>query len=65
MLRLVRPSACGGSSDLSFVEPFSRKRKHECSSLTELGEGKNSDHASSRSTLSICSTADHVHFVSR
>ncbi|KAI3364122.1 hypothetical protein L3Q82_010799, partial [Scortum barcoo] len=39
MLRLVRPSACdGGSSDLSFTESFSRKRKANSSCLMELGE---------------------------
>ncbi|XP_069017651.1 centromere-associated protein E-like isoform X3 [Embiotoca jacksoni] len=37
MLRLAHPSACDdGSSDVSFAEPFSRKRKADC--LTELGE---------------------------
>lgn len=41
MLRLVRPSACGGGpSDLSFAEPFSRKRKADRSSLLDLGEGR-------------------------
>lgn len=40
MLRLARPSICGGSSDLSFAESFSRKRKADCSCLMELGEGK-------------------------
>ncbi|TMS12229.1 DNA repair protein RAD51-like protein B [Larimichthys crocea] len=38
MLRLARPSICGGSSDLSFAESFSRKRKADCSCLMELGE---------------------------
>ncbi|XP_069561967.1 centromere-associated protein E isoform X5 [Brachyistius frenatus] len=37
MLRLAHPSACDdGSSDVSFAEPFSRKRKADY--LTELGE---------------------------
>lgn len=40
MLRLARPSACGGSSDLSFAEPIAQKRKADCSCLMELGEGK-------------------------
>ncbi|KAK2814195.1 hypothetical protein Q5P01_000709 [Channa striata] len=35
----IRPSACGGgSSDLSFAESFTRKRKAHQSCLTELGE---------------------------
>ncbi|XP_039980620.1 centromere-associated protein E isoform X2 [Xiphias gladius] len=39
MLRLARPSACdGGSSDLSFADPFTRKRKADRSCLMELGE---------------------------
>nr|XP_046266273.1 centromere-associated protein E isoform X3 [Scatophagus argus] len=39
MLRLARPSACGGgSSDLSFAEPLTRKRKADRSCLMELGE---------------------------
>ncbi|XP_032399570.1 centromere-associated protein E [Etheostoma spectabile] len=39
MIRLGRPSACdGGSSDLSFVESFNRKRKADRSCLTEIGE---------------------------
>lgn len=42
MLRLVRPSGCdGGPSDLSFAEPFTRKRKADRSSLLDLGEGEN------------------------
>lgn len=40
MLRLARPSACDGSSDLSFADPFIRKRKADRSCLMELGEGK-------------------------
>lgn len=41
MLRLARPSACGDeSSDLSFAESFTRKRKADRSCLMELGEGK-------------------------
>lgn len=36
MLRLAR----GGTCDLSFAEPFSRKRKADRSCLMELGEGK-------------------------
>lgn len=40
MLRLARPSLCGGdSSDLSFAESFTRKRKADRSCLMELGEG--------------------------
>lgn len=42
MLRLAQPSACGGSVDLSFAEPFSKKWKQDRSCLTELGEGKHS-----------------------
>lgn len=42
MLRLAQPSACGGSGDLSFAEPFSKKWKPDRSCLTELGEGKHS-----------------------
>ncbi|GLD65996.1 centromere-associated protein E, partial [Lates japonicus] len=38
MLRLARPSACDGSSDLSFADPFIRKRKADRSCLMELGE---------------------------
>ncbi|XP_049914411.1 centromere-associated protein E isoform X8 [Epinephelus moara] len=39
MLRLARPSACdGGSSDLSFADPFTRKRKASNVSLMELVE---------------------------
>ncbi|XP_026197347.1 centromere-associated protein E isoform X2 [Anabas testudineus] len=39
MLRLARPSLCGGdSSDLSFAESFTRKRKADRSCLMELGE---------------------------
>ncbi|XP_040921131.1 centromere-associated protein E isoform X3 [Toxotes jaculatrix] len=39
MLRLARPSACdGGSSDLSFAESFTRKRKADRSCLMELCE---------------------------
>ncbi|XP_047184405.1 centromere-associated protein E isoform X2 [Scophthalmus maximus] len=38
LLRLAHPSACGaGSSDLSFAET-SRKRKADCSCLTELAD---------------------------
>lgn len=41
MLRLARPSAGGdASSDLSFAESFTRKRKADRSCLMELGEGK-------------------------
>lgn len=39
MLRLARPSTCGGSSDHSFAEPIARKRKADSSCLMELGEG--------------------------
>ncbi|KAM9339637.1 LOW QUALITY PROTEIN: centromere-associated protein E [Symphorus nematophorus] len=39
MLRLARPSTCGGGpSDLSFAESFTRKRKADRSCLMELGE---------------------------
>ncbi|XP_036974713.1 centromere-associated protein E isoform X4 [Acanthopagrus latus] len=39
MIRLARPSVCGvGSSDLSFADPLTRKRKADRSCLTELGE---------------------------
>ncbi|KAK2810267.1 hypothetical protein Q5P01_000418, partial [Channa striata] len=39
MVGLARPSACGGgSSDLSFAESITRKRKADQSCLTELGE---------------------------
>ncbi|XP_069561964.1 centromere-associated protein E isoform X2 [Brachyistius frenatus] len=42
MLRLAHPSACDdGSSDVSFAEPFSRKRKADY--LTELGEGEHDE----------------------
>lgn len=40
MLRLAQTSACGGSADLSFAEPFGKKWKPDRSCLTELGEGK-------------------------
>lgn len=39
MIRLARPSVCG-SSDLSFADPVTRKRRADRSCLTELGEGK-------------------------
>ncbi|XP_011609555.2 centromere-associated protein E isoform X4 [Takifugu rubripes] len=38
MLRLAQPPACGGSGDLSFAEPFSKKWKPDRSCLSELGE---------------------------
>ncbi|XP_073334857.1 centromere-associated protein E [Pagrus major] len=39
MIRLARPSVCGvGSSDLSFADPLTRKRKADRSCLMELGE---------------------------
>ncbi|XP_023132106.2 centromere-associated protein E isoform X2 [Amphiprion ocellaris] len=39
MLRLARPSTCGDeSSNLSFAEPWARKRKADRSCLMELGE---------------------------
>lgn len=50
MLRLAQPSACGGSGDLSFAEPFSKKWKPDRSCLTELGEGKHSTYNMSRRT---------------
>lgn len=50
MLRLAQPSACGGSGDLSFAEPFSKKWKPDRSCLTELGEGKHSTYNVSRRT---------------
>ncbi|XP_030293944.1 centromere-associated protein E isoform X3 [Sparus aurata] len=37
MIRLARPSVCG-SSDLSFADPVTRKRRADRSCLTELGE---------------------------
>lgn len=39
MLRLARLSDEDGSSDLSFAESFSRKRKADRSCLMELCEG--------------------------
>ncbi|XP_034999877.2 centromere-associated protein E isoform X3 [Hippoglossus stenolepis] len=38
MLRLATSSACGGSSNLSFAEAFTRKRKADRSCLMELTE---------------------------
>lgn len=41
MMRLARPSTCGGTpADLSFAETFSQKRKADRSCLMELTEGK-------------------------
>ncbi|XP_056283433.1 centromere-associated protein E [Pseudoliparis swirei] len=38
MIRLARPSVCGGPADLSFADSFTRKRKAERSCLSELCE---------------------------
>uniref|UniRef100_A0A8C2ZTY0 Centromere-associated protein E n=1 Tax=Cyclopterus lumpus TaxID=8103 RepID=A0A8C2ZTY0_CYCLU len=40
MIRLGRPSACEGPSDLSFADSFTRKRKAESSCLMDLCEGE-------------------------
>lgn len=44
MMRLARLPSCGDeSSDLSFAESFTRKRKADRSCLVELGEGKETE----------------------
>lgn len=55
MLGLARP-ACGGSSDLSFPEPFGKKWKPDRSCLSELGGMLKHPayNRSSRTTFRVC-----------